>query len=91
MNNNKYQETEYIKEFNDGNNLNKTKRGHINKTLQYYKDNLEHCRERQQEYAEENREIIRKQSNRRYHWHRSWGGDSDCQFSLLRISLEAFK
>ena len=81
----------YNKEFNDDNKLNKMKRRDIERSLDYYKDNLEYCRNRNSEYNEKNRERIRENATRRYYWHRSWGGDAFCQFSLLKISLEAFK
>ncbi len=81
----------YQKEFNDANKLNKTKRKIINKSLDYYKDNLEYCRDRNNKYNEENREQINKNAMSRYYWHKSWGGDYNSHFSLLRISLDAFK
>ena len=87
---NKYQENEDVKDFNDANKLNKTKRSQIDHSLQYYKDNYEYCRKRNFIYASNNKQKNRDYANRRYYWHRSWGGDFDCQFSLLRISLDAF-
>ena len=81
----------YTQVFNDDNKLNKSTRPHIDKSLRWYRKNLEYARDRANKYNLEHREETALLSRNRYHWHRSWGGDTHCQFSLLRISLEAFK